>query len=336
MSADNTVPASDSAPAASTTDADILAMAQAADAGLPIPASSPASEQPTPSPTAASVENAPTQQDPNAEPKPEDKAKEKPADPKPEAKAETPYAKAQKERERQQSLLKKFDEEKAAFRREQQAYAQEVEQMRRELAQLKTAGKPAPSGPARDADGITAEAYEQLSKDYEEEGNSRMAEAAREKAKALRAAPPAMQAGAQPATATEAWRTPEFNQKWQAEAAAIVQAEPELGRPENPVFQRVNQLVNDPQYGRLFRADPTGIRAAVQVAKLEQAAAAAEPLRKERDAAQAEVKRLTALLSPRGSHPAAPAPGQKSLDSMTEIEREAYVYAAAAAADRAA
>lgn len=318
-----------------TADASVFAIAQAADAGQPAPASSPASEQTTPSPTAASVENASPQEPATA---PGDKAA---AAAKPEAKAETPYAKAQRERERQQSLLKNFDAEKAAFRQEQARVAAEQQALRNEVAQLKAGAKPAAAGPARDEHGHTAEAYEDIAQDYEDEGNSRMAELARNKAKALRAQPQPSAAGAAvPAGAsqpsTEKWQSPEFQQQWQAEAAAIVQAEPALAKPDHPIFQRVNQLVNDPKYGRLFKADPTGLRAAVEVAKLEQMAGQAQPLKKSLDAAQAEVKRLTALLSPRGSLPASPAPGQKSLDHMSEPEREAHVLAAAFAADRAA
>ena len=115
---------------------------------------------------------------------------------------------------------------------------------------------------------------------------------------------------------------------------AIVKAEPELGDPQNPVFQAVAQLVNQSPYARFFRAHPDGIRAAVEVAKLQTSAARLPALQKELDTARQEIARLNKLTQPVGGPPAGPAPGKKPLAEMTMDEADAYLRAQAEAADR--
>jgi len=339
--------ASTAAPAATdTSDADVLAIVQAADAGQPAPASSAAPEKKTDTPPAVGESATPAgddKQDKAEKPNPDakdgdksaDKSDKKPADTKTDGKPESAYQKAKKDAERLDRSWKALDEEKARVRaREQQVEQQlaRVTQLEQEIAQLKAARSAAPTEPPKDEHGISADTYDQLAKQYEDEGDTAMAKLAKSKAEKLRARAPA--APAAPAASAEVWRTPEFQQKWAAEAAAIVKEDPEVGKPDNPIFQRVQQLVNDPQTARFFRADPAGLRAAVQVAKLEQAAARVPELEKQLGERDAEIKRLNSLLSPRGGPPAAPAPGTKSLDDMTDAEREAFVLAAAAAADR--
>ena len=339
---DANLAATPTASAVDQSDADVLTIVQAVDAGKPMPTAPPATstapETPTDTPPAAGDKSALPAGDkaaPATDKKPDDK---KPTDQKPndKAKPDTAFQKAQKEAERKDKSWKALEEEKARVREKEQKAEQalaRVTTLEQELATLKASKPAAPATPLKDEHGISAETYEALAKKYEEEGDNKTAALARSKAEKLRT-PAAPAATAAAAPQSEPWKAPEFQQKWNAEAAALVKEDPELGKNDNPVFQRVNQLVNDPATARFFRADPAGLRAAVQVAKLEQTAARLPALEKALGEKDAEIKRLNALLQPRGGLPAAPAPGTRTLDEMNDSEREAHVLAAAAAADR--
>jgi hypothetical protein len=322
-----------------TSDADMFAAAMAADEGRETPASpTVATSITTETPTAASSD---TDESVNQAAVDADKAPakptEKPTEQKPAApeKPETPFTKAAKERERQQSLLKNFEADKAAFREEKAKIAQDMDALRREIAELRK--PPATPTETKDEHGHTSATYEQVAKRYEEEGNYDMANMARQKAASLKQPAPTAPSGAAAASATagnEAWKSPEFQQQWQQHAAALVQAEPALGNPEHPVFKAVGQLVNQSPFAPFFKARPDGIRAAFEVATLQIEAAAAADLRKQVETTQAEIKRLTALTSPRGSLPTGQHAQPKSLAEMSSDEADAFVRNLAASADR--
>lgn len=347
----NTATPTDTAPATDTTSGSadlsfdqLMAAAEAADAGEALPDfvnPSPAPET-APSPSADPDEGA--QPDETSKPAPETKAKptteKKPTDKPADQKPESPFTKAQKEKERQDRTWKKLDEEKAAHRAEVAKFEQERQQvsaLRAELDALKRQITAAPKAPSKDEHGLDAADYDAAAKRYAAEGDEQTAALARRRAEALRtkdrdAAATAPTAPSAPAG--EPWQSPEFQQKWSAEAAAIVKAEPELGDPQNPVFQAVAQLVNQSPYARFFRAHPDGIRAAVEVAKLQTSAARLPALQKELDTARQEIARLNKLTQPVGGPPAGPAPGKKPLAEMTMDEADAYLRAQAEAADR--
>lgn len=332
------------APSTDTSDADMLAAAMAADAGREIPtpsATAPAPES-TPGPSAVSDDSGQDKANPEAKKTAPDATK--PAtEQKPEAptKPETAFQKAAKEAERRDRSWKSLDAEKATFREEKTKIVNEVEALRREVASLRQQPAAATeSAPViKDEHGLTAAAYERAAKNYEAEGDSTMASLARTKAEALKAKQPAATGSAATPTSAsvdEAWKAPEFQQRWAAEAAAIVQAEPALGDPSNPVFKAVGELVNHSPFAAFFKARPDGIRAAVEVAKLQLAAAEAVQLRKELETTKGEIMRLTKLTSPRGSLPSGQHASPKALSDMTSDEADAHVRALAAAADRGA
>lgn len=246
-----------------------------------------------------------------------------------EPKPESAYTKAQKERARQENLLKNFQQEKEAFRQERAAFQAELEGLRREVKALKAA----PAGPAKDENGFSADQWDQVAKKYASEGNDEMAEAARQRADKLRRQAPVAETSTAPADPEKAWQTPEFQKKWAETTDAILKEEPALADPANPLVGAVNNLVNDKTWGAFFRARPDGLRAAVEVAKLTQRAAQSEALQKELETTKKELERLTKLTQPRGSLPAAPVPGKKSLADMSPAEADAYVRSVAAAAD---
>lgn len=328
-----------SAPAATdSSDADLYAAAAAADAGQPVPdlaPSEPAAEQPTTT-EASPAADAPATTSKTADERAEQEATEqlaaqdKPAAKPADAKPETPYAKAQKEAERRDRSWKALEAEKAEIRAKQAEYAK----MQQELAELRqrVTQPPAPAKPAVDENGIDATTYDRLAKQYAEEGNESMAAMARKQAASLRSKEAAAPGAAAPAAAeaTPPHTRPEFQAKWREHTAALVQAEPDLAKPDHPVVQAANALLADKAWGRFFLAHPDGITAAVQVAKLQQQAAQAIAASKELATARQEIARLTKLTSPRGSHPASAIPADRNPADLSDAD----VHALAAAADR--
>lgn len=233
------------------------------------------------------------------------------------------FTKAQKERARQENLLKNFEREKEAFRQEKQSMAATIEGMKRELQQLKQRH----AGPPKDEHGIDADTYEELAAKYREQGDDKMARAALERADRLRRQAPAATPDAHPQA--EAWQTPEFQAEWSRIEGEIVKARPELADPQHPFFKATDSLLKDPTWGAFFRARPDGLRAAVEVAGLLQERARADALKTQLDQAQAEVARLNKLTQPRGGNPAAAssserkAVGEMNLDDVMEAARAA-------------
>ena len=340
------------APAPDCSDADLYAAAAAADAGQPLPAASTASPAPeaTPDTTAAPVETRkPESADDRAAREEaelaeqaaaadraaqEQPGQQKPAQdqpPKPGEKPESAFEKARKDAERKEKTWKQLQAEKEAVRQE----AERIQQERAEFTRLRQEHEElkkrlaAPAAPVKDEHGHTAEDYERLAKRYEREEDHEMAKLAMAKASALKAkaAPPAPAATQQPANDPT---TPEFQAKWRETTAALVQAEPDLAKPDNPVVQAANALLQDKNWSGFFLARPDGIRAAVEVAKLQQTAARAATFEKELATAKAEIARLTKLVSPRGSLPASAAPGDRRPEDLSDAD----MLALAAQADQ--
>ncbi len=339
----------------------MMKVALEADAATSVP-STPAAGTPTPSPEskptgdAAAPAPGANDQKPAGETtdgKPADKASgetkaDKPGDAKkPDEKQESAYTKAQKEEARKDRSWKALEAEKAAVRAEKEAHAAELAGLKRQVQELESKLKPAAAaqGEPVDEKGITAGTYDRLAKKYDEEGKDDMAKLARDAAAKIRAQPakPAAEAATASrehadvgATLAERLKNEEFSKRWFQHRDELVKAEPELGDPKNPVVQGAQALLNHPQWGRFFCALPDGVKAAVEVAKINVVAHQAEALKKDLATAKAEIDRLNKLLSPRGSQPAGPAGGggAKDISKMSPEEAEAEVHRAAAAADR--
>ena len=320
----NTAPAETTA----ADDIDMMKVAMEADAALDNPANT------TPAPAQKEQTPATGDQDGKQDEKPDPAKPDNKTAAKPEDKKEgdddkgTPYEKSKKDAERRDRSWKALEQEKTEFRAEKARIESDLAALRQEVARMRQA--PATHGPAKDKHGMSASDYEKLAKRYETEGNDEMAQAAKERAEALRqqpAAPPA-----------DPFQTPEFQAAWQGNVQALLKEDPTLADPKNPLVQAANALTQHPQYGKLLRSDPAGIRAAVEIARLQVNAQAAQTFKTELDQtkgqltkAQAEVERLTKLLQPRGSLPGGPAPSNnKSGAEMNSDE----IRALAAAADR--
>ena len=309
-------------------EASMLALAAAADAGQPID-STPAATADTASQPAPDVQGQPGQTPAAKGDSTTEKTATKPEDPA-NAKPETPYTKARKDGERLQKTWKSLEAEKVAFREERARIAQEDAAIRRELAELKAARQqPATTDDPADPQGHKASTYDDLAKGYEEEGNARLAKLARDHAAHLRSSAAKAPTKAAPAAAAPTdSASPEFQARWQQTAEEIVKAEPELADANHPVFKAVDELVNRSAFAPFFRARPDGLRAAVEVAKLQQQAARVGSLEKDLTTAKAEVARLSKLTQPRGSHPASPAPGAKRPEDLTDDDVRQMAYAA--------
>ena len=150
------------APASATPDADMLAVAMAADAQT-----EPTTQ--TAAPAAAPQDNPGVPPAEGKDAKPTDAAPAAPAAAKPgeptdaptapPAKKETQFEKAKGDAERKDRSWKALEEEKTQVRTEKAALQAELQGLRREVEQLRTAK---PTGPAKDEHGATAEDYTAL------------------------------------------------------------------------------------------------------------------------------------------------------------------------------
>lgn len=262
------------------------------------------------------------------------KADEPPAakpEEKPESKDDkgTPFEKSKKDAERKDKSWKALDAEKAEFRAEKARIDAELAALRQQVAQVRP---PRTTEPGKDKHGNTVRDYEEMAKDYDDKGQDDLAALARKRAAELKAAAPE-NAAAQ----AHDFASPQFQAKWQENVQALTRADATLAAPDNPVTKAANALVNDPNYGPLLRSHPHGITAAVEVARLMQAAnqaqaiqAANTKLQGDLKTAQAEIDRLTKLTTPRRSLPGGPAATAQSPEEMDS----SAIRAIAAAADR--
>jgi uncharacterized protein YukE len=257
--------------------------------------------------------------------KPGEQGKPEDAKPREEGKPETAYAKAQKEAERRDRSWKALEQEKSEFRQERTQLQSQLENLKREVQQLRTAS----AGPAKDEHGATAETYDRLARKYRDEGNDDMAEAAQARAENLRRQTPVADVGG-PASPG----SPEFQQQWQRTTKELIAAEPALGDPNNPIVKAANTLLSDQTWAGFFTTRPDGIRAAVEVARLIERSSRLDVMQKELDAAKAEAQRLTKLTAPRGGHPSAPPNGAKRIEDMNDDEAQREIMRIASAADR--
>jgi hypothetical protein len=298
-----------------TAEPDLMALAMEADAN---PQDTPSTEPKETVPTDEQVSSEPKADEAvDPEKKPETKPEEQPKD-----QTESRFKKAQKEQARQAETWKKIEAEKAQLRAEREAIAREREEHRKQQEHKQ-----------RNADDPTADDYDRLAESYEAKGNDRLAQVARQKALDLRKAQTS-QASAK--AAQPDWQTPEFQTKWHENVQALIKEDPSLADDSNPVVGITNNLINEPNYGRFFRAAPDGIRAANEVAKIIHAAhtltTTNKGLQQELEKSKAEIQRLTKLTKVSGSHPAAGNPaaankkGDVSDDELMRLAADADAH----------
>lgn len=287
-------------------EADLLALAMKADAGK-IDANEPIAN-PEPAPQADKPES--DKPEAKAKGEPEQKVEpEKGPEPKPED--ESKYAKAQKERERQDRSWKKLEEEKAALRAERE----KLEEERKQTQEVK-----AKATVYRDSHGYSADDYEAFAKTSED---AELAERAKAKAAALR-----KEEGDTKANASRE----EFTKGWQENLNKVLEADPDLKDENSEAGKALRAVLKERP---CFSTTPDGIKHAAEFAKLQRQSGLVSGLQKENQTLKTEIERLNKLTGITGSGPTKK-PEIKSFDDMTAAEREAELTRMAKEADQSA
>lgn len=323
----------DSAPAqpGGNVEIDIRAACLAADADMSGGATPPAESTPKP---ATETPGAPSETGTagNASGKPS-APEPKPAQPKPaatnvNAPAESEYKRKQAEAQRRERSWQQLEKEKQEFRQQKAQYEAEQARARAEREQ---AGR---------RDGLTAKAnsYEALARQYEQAGDDRMAQVAREESRKLREE---AQQAAQAPTETPAQgapqQSPAFVAEWNKHLQEVVAQNPELRDSDNPTAKQTMALLDHQAYGRFFKSHPDGIKMAVEVARLIEGAGKSQALEKELTSARAEIERLNKLTNIRGgpaAPTAAPSPEGGLPGNLSGAALESWVRSAAYKADQ--
>ena len=316
-------------------EADLLALAMKADAGE-INAEDPIAN-PEPAPQADKTESDKAKAD-EAKAKTEEKVEpEKGPETKPED--ESKYAKAQKERERQDRSWKKLEEDKCFLRSgldsiQAAKKAEELEEFAKnnstsplladlalEKARVLRAAIHAQRDLTyRDSHGYSAEDYEAFAKNSED---ADLAERAKAKAAALR-----KEEGDTKANASRE----EFTKGWQENLNKVLEADPDLKDENSEAGKALRAVLKDRP---CFSTTPDGIKHAAEFAKLQRQSGLVSGLQQENQDLKTEIERLNKLTGITGSGPSKK-PVTKSFDEMTTAEREAELTRMAKEADQSA
>lgn len=226
----------------------------------------------------------------------EQQQQQKPAEQKPEP------SRYQKARERQEKSWQELNAQKETLKSEREAIAREREAFGKERQEFES----------RKADyekEFSPEAYEDAAKKFEAAGKFDLAELARDKAKELRANPPAKkaeQANAQQDAARKEW------------ALKAGQEFPELVKENSPLQIRVAQILGqEPD----LKAHPKGIYLAARLANLEAQASSNAAKDKELETLRAKVKELEGLTAPADAGAATALPATRSYEQLSEEEQ---------------
>lgn len=306
-----------------------LALAAAADRGEDITQQATPATAPTPAPAPASPDDSdtpadtgeaqPAAQESTPAPKPETTAKtapEKTTEPKP----DSAYTKATKEKARRDDSWKAINAEKERLAAERAHLDQE--RSRQSQAQQATEARRS-AAPAQ----YTAEEYEGAARKLDSEGNYELADQARAEAARMRSTPSAPEQQTQQAQPVD---QQQFLGAWQANLAMLQQSEPDLQNPASDLHKATSEAL---QKYPLLSKYPSGIRDAVEAAKVTLQARRVPALEKELAAKKAELERLNKTNSLRGGPPGMP-PGQaKRFEDMSLEEATAYAQRMAAESD---
>lgn len=306
------------------TEADILAMAQAADEGReynPTPKEDEKAKAETPAPEKASGD---TDQKPATDEKAETKQ---------EASSEV-SATEEKSEEAKSSLTTQPSEDKSESASEQKKptryekakgrLEKEWEDVRAEKARLKAereaieqakaqreASQPGSEAPKAGSRRFSADDYREAAKSYREEGRDDLAKLAETKA-----------------TEVEAEERKEIEQKTQAELKSAwdknlleeVEANPDLKDSNSSLYKAVSEML---QNHAILRNYPAGIKDAVGIAKIRLQAETASDLKKKVAEYERELAQLRKATTPASSQPSGPAKTKAFHElSLDEQERE--------------
>jgi len=235
---------------------------------------------------------------------------------------ESEYAKAKKKREREESLLRGFEEKRQQFQREQEQFQREREEWQRqqaEAAHRRTGEQKPEANKIADLAKRAALKARELRAQGDYEKADEYADFASEQVERLIEA----QQQEQEQAATQAQQIEEYHRNlWAQTMERVVQANADdFKTPDAPIAKAVNSLLSpNNKFVELFEKHPLGFEAATEVAKIMVQAASVSELREKLTKAEAEVQRLSKATSPIGAGPTTPIQA-KQFDSLSTDEQ---------------
>ena len=200
----------------------------------------------------------------------------------PEAKAEKkaePKEKSSKfaqEQNRKAKTWEQINAEKEALKAEREAVRREREEWSKQREQSKTAE----TNSFRDEKGYTAEDYEAAAKEFDADGDSQLAKAARAKADGVRKAATERQQKAQ---------QEKFAKAWSDSYARLSEKETWLKDQNSPEYKRTVELL---QKVPMLTSMPDGLVHAVELMKLQDTASKAQSIEAENKALKEQLNKL--------------------------------------------
>ena len=200
----------------------------------------------------------------------------------PEAKAEKktePKDKSSKfaqEQNRKAKTWEQINAEKEALKAEREAVRREREEWSKQREQSKTAE----TSSFRDEKGYTAEDYEAAAKEFDADGDSQLAKAARAKADGVRKAATERQQKAQ---------QEKFAKAWSDSYARLSEKETWLKDQNSPEYKRTVELL---QKVPMLTSMPDGLVHAVELMKLQDTASKAQSIEAENKALKEQLNKL--------------------------------------------
>jgi hypothetical protein len=259
----------------------MLALANDYDAGVDID-SQPKEQSPTTNETApveqessdagnAGKEVDGGEQEVGTKPEPEAKAEKKT-----EQKAEKEKSRFAQEQNRKAKTWEQINAEKEAIKAEKEALKREREEWSKQREQSTAAE----TNSFRDEKGYTAEDYEAAAKEFEADGDSQLAKAARAKAEGVRKSATERQQKAQ---------QEKFAKAWADSYARLSEKETWLKDQNSPEYKRTVELL---QRVPVLQSMPDGLVHAVELMKLQDSAAKAQSIEAENKALKEQLNKL--------------------------------------------
>jgi hypothetical protein len=260
----------------------MLALANDYDAGVDIDSQpkeqSPSTNETAPVESESSNENSASkevdggEQEVGTKAEPEAKA-EKKAEPKTEKDKSSKFA---QEQNRKAKTWEQINAEKEALKAEREAVRREREEWSKQREQSKAAE----TSSFRDEKGYTAEDYEAAAKEFEADGDSQLAKAARAKADGVRKAATERQQKAQ---------QEKFAKAWSDSYARLSEKETWLKDQNSPEYKRTVELL---QKVPMLTSMPDGLVHAVELMKLQDTASKAQSIEAENKALKEQLNKL--------------------------------------------
>jgi len=228
-------------------------------------------------------------------------------------------AASEKKPSRYEKAKSRLEKEWEDLRAEKARIAAEREALQ---AKASSAGQEVSQTPTKDGRRkFSADDYREAAKSYRNEGNDEMAKAAEAKAAEIEA---------EDRRETEQRTQAELKSAWDQNLLKEVEANPELKDSSTKLYKMVSQLL---QTHAILRNYPAGISDAVGLAKMNMRAETASDLEKRLKDAETELQRLRKATTPAASQPSAPAK-IKTFDEMSSEEQGRELLRMAMEADR--